>query len=106
MKYLFGILLMMSAYTFAQNTSVYGLWVSGTNEYVDIKEDNSFERYIFTNRVKQTLAKGTIKVVNKEIRVIRNDTLDDYKLCYYLGFETMVVCRPRSSSAWLFQKLR
>ncbi len=106
MKYLFGILLMMSTYTFAQNPKIYGLWVSGTNEYVNIKEDNSFERYVFTNRVKQTLAKGTIKIIDKEIRVIRNDTLDDYKLCYYVGFETMVVCKPRSSRAWLFQKLR
>ena len=99
MKKLFFILL--STFTFAKE-DIYGLWVSQEGEYVTIKENNTFERYT----KESTLAKGTIELTEEGMRIIRKDTLDNYQLCYYVGNETMVVCKPRDKKAWLFYKLR
>jgi hypothetical protein len=100
MKKLFFILL--STFTFAQE-DIYGLWVSQDGEYVTIRENNTFERY---TKNQTTLAKGTIELINEGMRIVRKDTLDTYQLCYYVGNETMVVCKPRDEKAWLFYKLR
>ena len=99
MKKLFFILL--STLTFAQQ-DVSGLWISQEGEYVNITE-NTFERYA---KDKTALAKGTIEVTGQEMFIIRKDTLDNYTLCYYVGNETMVVCKPRDEKAWLFYKIR
>ena len=99
MKKLFFILL--STFTFAQE-DIYGLWINQDGEYVTIRENNTFER--FTKEF--TLAKGNIELMEEGMRIVRKDTLDTYQLCYYVGNETMVVCRPRDEKAWLFYKLR
>lgn len=99
MKKLFFILL--STLTFAQQ-DVTGLWISQEGEFVTITE-NTFERY---TKDKTTLAKGTIEVTEQEMFIIRKDTLDNYTLCYYVGNETMVVCKPRDEKVWLFYKIR
>jgi len=39
------------------------------------------------------------------MRIFRKDTADSYELCYYVGYENMVICRPRSQKAWLWQKI-
>ncbi len=99
MKKLFFILL--STFTFAQE-DIYGLWVSQEGEYVTIRENNTFKRYT----KESTLAKGNIELTEEGMRIIRKDTLDNYQLCYYVGNETMVVCKPRDEKAWLFYKIR
>lgn len=99
MNKLFFILL--STFTFAQQ-DVTGLWISQSGEFVTITE-NTFERY---TKDKTTLAKGIIEVTEQEMFIIRKDTLDNYTLCYYVGNETMVVCKPRDEKAWLFYKIR
>ena len=99
MKKLFFILL--STLTFAQQ-DVLGLWISQEGEYVTITE-NTFKRF---TKDKTTLAKGTIEVTEQEMFIIRKDTLDNYTLCYYVGNETMVVCKPRDEKAWLFHKIK
>ena len=99
MKKLFFILL--STFTFAQE-DIYGLWVNQDGEYVTIQENNTFERYIKNS----ILSKGIVEIVDGEMLITRKDTLDNYKLCYYVGNETMVVCRPRDEKAWLFYKLK
>tara|TARA_X000001382_G_C3014582_1_gene129634 strand:- start:190 stop:489 length:300 start_codon:yes stop_codon:yes gene_type:complete len=99
MKKLFFILL--STLTFAQQ-DVTGLWISQEGEFVTITE-NTFERY---TKDKTTLAKGIIEVTEQEMFIIRKDTLDNYTLCYYVGNETMVVCKPRDEKVWLFYKIR
>jgi hypothetical protein len=108
MKYLFGILLMMSTYTFAQTPEIYGLWASQEGEFVEINYNNTFSRFkiISGSKKKKILSKGIVEIIDKELHIVRKDTIDGYKLCYYLGSETMAVCKPRSNKAWLFQKIK
>jgi len=95
------IFILLSTLTFAQQ-DVSGLWISQEGEYVNITE-NIFKRF---TKDKTTLAKGIIEVTEQEMFIIRKDTLDNYTLCYYVGNETMVVCKPRDEKAWLFYKIR
>ena len=106
MKKLFFIL--FSAISFAQTPEIYGLWVNGEGEFVEINYDNTFERFrvVPKTKFKQLLAKGIVEKVGEELHIIRKDTIDGYNLCYYMGNETLVICKPRSNQAWLWQKLR
>jgi len=63
MKYLFTtiLLLILSTHTFAQLNDAQGLWVSQEHEYVEIKLDNTFERYSLVNKTKSILAFGSIE---------------------------------------------
>ena len=51
------------------------------------------------------ITQGEVFEVNKELRVVRRDTIDTYDLCFYIGNENMVICRPRSHKAWLWTKI-
>jgi hypothetical protein len=106
MKKLFFIL--FSAISFAQTPEIYGLWVSQEGEFVEINYDNTFNRFkiIAGSKKKKILSEGIVEIIDKELHIVRKDTIDGYKLCYYLGNETMAVCKPRSNKAWLFQKIR
>tara|TARA_R110000744_G_scaffold92754_4_gene179477 strand:- start:581 stop:907 length:327 start_codon:yes stop_codon:yes gene_type:complete len=108
MKYLFttALLLILSTHTFAQLNNTQGLWVSQDHEYVEIKWDNTFERYSLVNKTKSILAFGSIELADGELQIIRKDTIAGYNLCYYIGSETLIICKPYSSKAWLFQKIR
>lgn len=113
MKYLFGallflFLLLMGTYTFAQPSEIYGLWYNQEGEFVEIDYNNDFNRFIVIpgSKKKRILARGKIEYIEKELRILRSDTADVYSLCYYIGNETMVICRPRSTKAWLWQKLK
>ena len=113
MKYLFGALLflyflLMGAWAYSQQKEIYGLWYNQEGEFVKIFENDTFNRFAVesvTNK-KITISKGTIEYVDKELRIVRKDTIDTYDLCYYVGNETMVICRPRSPKAWLWYKIR
>ena len=104
MKKLFFIL--FSAISFAQSPEIYGSWVNQEGEYVRINYNNTFDRFKIEPKTKEKiiLSKGIIKMDEKELHIIRKDTIDGYKLCYYIGNETMVICKPRSEKAWLWQK--
>jgi len=99
------ILLLFSAFAFAQNNDLYGLWVSQEGEYVIIRENNTFRRFIKNDTIK-VLAKGDLDVIDHEIFIFRKDTLDSYSLRYYRGNETMTICKPRDNKAWLFYKIK
>jgi hypothetical protein len=113
MKYLFGALLflyflLMGAWAYGQQDEIYGLWYNQEGEFVEIDYNDTFNRFIVIpqSKKKRILARGTIKYIEKELRIFRSDTSDVYNLCYYIGNETMVICKPRSTQAWLWQKLR
>ena len=113
MKYLFGALLflyllLMGTYAFGQQKEIYGLWYNQEGEFVKIFENDTFNRFSIEKgtRKKISISKGTIEYVNKELRIVRKDTIDTYDLCYYVGNETMVICKPRSHTAWLWQKIQ
>lgn len=105
MKKLFFIL--FSTISFAQSPEIYGFWVSLEGEYVKINRNNTFNRFKIKPETKEKiiLAKGIVKMSGKELHIIRKDTVDGYNLCYYVGNETMVICKPRSEKAWLWQKI-
>ena len=112
MKYLFGgllflFLLLMGTKVFAQSNEIYGLWANAEGEFVKIFENDTFNRFTVEANTKRkiTVSTGTIEYVNKELRIVRKDTIDTYDLCYYIGNETMVVCKPRSQQAWLWRKI-
>ena len=101
------LLLLFSLTTFAQAHQIYGLWYNAEGEFVKIFQNDTFNRFTVDvgTRKKITVSTGTIEYVNKELRIVRKDTVDTYDLCYYIGNETMVVCKPRSQRAWLWQKI-
>jgi|TARA_R110002033_G_scaffold53421_2_gene101419 hypothetical protein len=105
MKKLFFIL--FSTISFAQSPEIYGFWVSQEGEYVKINRNNTFNRFKIKPKTKEKiiLSKGIVKMSGKELHIIRKDTVDGYNLCYYVGNETMVICKPRSEKAWLWQKI-
>lgn len=103
MKKLFFIL--FSAISFAQEPEIYGTWANQENEFVTIDYDNTFKRFFLKNKRKIMIASGTVEIVDKELRIVRNDTTDNYNLCYYIGKETLVICKPRSTRAWLWQRI-
>lgn len=112
MKYLFGallflFLLLMGTKVFAQSNEIYGLWYNQEGEFVRIFQNDTFNRFSVESGTKKkiTISKGTIEYVDKELRIVRKDTTDTYDLCYYIGNETMVICKPRSSKAWLWYKI-
>ena len=102
------LLLLLSAQAFSQPPEIYGLWYNQEGEFVEIDYNDAFNRFIVIpgSKKKRILARGTIKYIEKELRILRSDTADVYNLCYYLGNETMVICKPRSTEAWLWQKLK
>ena len=105
MKYL---LILFSAISFAQSLEIYGFWASQDGEYVKINYDNTFSRFKIERGSKKNiiLAEGVVELVGKELRIIRKDTIDGYNLCYYVGNETLVICKPRSEKAWLLQRIQ
>ena len=102
------LLLLFSVISYAQMPEIYGLWYNQEGEFVEIDYNNTFNRFIVIkgNKKKKILARGNIKYVEKELRIFRSDTTDAYSLCYYIGNETMVICKPRSTKAWLWLKLK
>ena len=105
MKYL---LILFSAISFTQSPEIYGFWASQDGEYVKINYDNTFSRFKVERGSKKNiiLAKGIVELVGKELRITRKDTIDGYNLCYYVGNETLVICKPRSEKAWLLQRIQ
>ena len=101
------LLLLFSLTAFAQVPEIYGLWYNAEGEFVKIFQNDTFNRFTVEANTKRkiTVSTGTIEYVNKELRIVRNDTIDTYDLCYYIGNETMVVCKPRSQQAWLWRKI-
>ena len=101
------LLLLFSITLYSQSPEIYGLWYNTEGEFVRIFQNDTFNRFTVEAGTKKkiTVSTGTIEYVDKELPIVRKDTTDTYSLCYYIGNETMVVCRPRSQQAWLWQKI-
>ena len=98
-------LILFNTCVFTHAQSIYGLWVNQENEFLRIEGSGEFLRFTTINKKIVPITQGQVFEVDKELRVIRRDTTDTYDLCFYLGNETMVICRPRSKKAWLWNKL-
>jgi len=106
MKKIILLLLFISYNAFSQ-TNIYGMWGTVDGEYVEIFPDNTFKRYNLRglNKRKEILAEGYIEYDGERLEVYRTDTVDTYDLDYFMGYENMVITKPRESEAWLWEKL-
>ena len=89
------------------NPEIYGLWKNLDGEYVSIQLDNTFQRFEIDPITKQRIpiSNGTLEVVNDELHIVRRDTIDNYKLGFFVNMTTMVITKPRSRRAWLWFKI-
>ena len=106
-KIIFAILIATTCYS--QNENIYGLWYNSDKEYVEILNDNSFIRY-GKNQYggRKNLAIGYIEFYDEDqftMHVRRTDTILNYDLGYFIGNETMVIEKPNTPNAWLWQKI-
>tara|TARA_R110000803_G_scaffold2472_5_gene8418 strand:+ start:316 stop:663 length:348 start_codon:yes stop_codon:yes gene_type:complete len=80
-----------------------GLWSNIIDdEFLTINLNGSFVR---TDINKNLLASGVIKMMNHQLHIIRNDKQDKYNLIYSITGTTLVVIKPYSTEAWVFNKI-
>ena len=90
------------SYSAIENPSnIYGYWLNNESEILLIQLDNSFTR----SDKYSVLAEGKLEFIDNKILVFRTDTDEEYILEYYLGNETLVVMKPFSDEAWLFNRI-
>jgi len=107
------LMLMMGASTmmFSQTeeeavvlNNILGVWQNTDGEFLRITRD--LEQVIFQRASSTSIkAVGTIQLVEGEMHITRADVQDEYDLCYYVGSETMVICKPNQAKAWLWTKI-
>ena len=98
------VLLLFSVFTYAQDftDNIYGAWVNTEGETLIVNEMNEFVRSYHG----KVLAEGTITLVKGEMRVTRTDKNDGYDLGFFVGNETLIISRPKSTKAWLWYKIQ
>jgi hypothetical protein len=110
MKKVILILMMgVSSMVFSQTTSSFDS-ILGTYQNVEgefLKITNEFGKISFVRRTPTSIkAVGEIKLVDDEMHIVRKDVPTEYDLCYYVGNESLVICRPDSHRAWLWQRIK
>ena len=84
---------------------VYGIWQSVDNEFLRIARGPDGQAIFQRINGREMKAMGTIKVIDGEMQITRGDKDDQYVLAYFIGNTTMVITKPRSSQAWLWNKV-
>jgi hypothetical protein len=106
MKKIIFLFLLVNYNISAQNENIYGLWGNTEGEYVDITNDDMFVRYkVGQYNNKEILSQGYIEYYGKEMHIIRTDTVDNYNLGYFVGSENLVIAKPYSNRAWVWEKI-
>ena len=98
--------LFITSFCFAQKSqsippTLYGQWYNLDQELLIIQPNETFTR----RNTEGILASGRLQIVDGELRVIRDDIEDEYDLIFYIGNESFVVAKPRSTEAWIFLSL-
>ena len=83
------------------SSDFYGNWANLDGEILTIKVDNTFIRRSAT----EIKATGVLSMVDDQLRVTRTDSEQQYELMYYAGDFTLVITKPGSQEAWVFQRL-
>ena len=103
-KVIILLFLMVGSLAFGQEDVPYrmlGTWANMDNELLII--NRNLDKVVFIRKTKTKLkAAGTIKLQEGQLRIFRRDKDDEYDLAYFIGKETMVITKPRSSRAWLW----
>ena len=84
---------------------ILGVWQNTDGEAVQITRNGG--EVVFQRRNSNSiLAVGTITLVDGELHINRYDTQDEYRLAFFIGKETMVINKPRSTEAWLWIRVQ
>ena len=107
-KFLILFSLLVSSLAFGQEdipVSLFGVYANGDGEVLQINRD--LDQVVFQRRSKTRIeAAGTIEMVDGELHIVRADCKDEYNLAFFIGNETIVISKPRSTSAWLWNRLQ
>tara|TARA_A100001015_G_scaffold268143_1_gene318775 strand:+ start:1288 stop:1611 length:324 start_codon:yes stop_codon:yes gene_type:complete len=99
-----SLTLFLSTFSYSDNNNpdnIYGYWLNNDSEILLIQTNNTFTR----SDKYSVLAEGKLEFIDNKILVFRTDTEEEYILEYYLGKETLVVMKPFSDEAWLFNRI-
>ena len=83
------------------NPDFHGNWANLDGEILTINVDNTFIRRSAT----EIKATGVLSMVDNQLRVTRTDSEQEYELMYYAGDFTLVITKPGSQEAWVFQRM-
>lgn len=114
MKKLLVLLLVFSSFAYGQKEpeytdvpfEMYGVWRSIENEflkiYTNFEGETEFQRVVG----RKLASRGIIKRVGNELHIIRKDTTETYHLIFAIGNGNMVITKPNSDKAWLWDKVQ
>ena len=107
-KFLLLFTLVVSSLAFGQEEVPYdalGAWYNLDGEVLVISR--KAEKIVFVRKNKTAiLATGDITIEDGDMHINRFDNQDSYRLGFFIGNETMVITRPRSSRAWLWVRIQ
>jgi hypothetical protein len=113
MKKLLFLLLFISTFSYGQKVEytdvpfeMYGVWRSIENEFLKIYSDLDGKTVFQRVKDRTVLATGEIKRVGNELHILRSDNTEEYNLIFVLGESNMVITKPRSDAAWLWDKIQ
>ena len=107
-KLLVLLTVLFTSVIFAQNVDerLFGIWQNAdATEFLKI--DRDLDEITFERRDNSGLLSwGIITVTRRELRIERQDILDNYDLVYFIRDDVFVVAKPRSTQAWLWTKVQ
>lgn len=82
-----------------------GIWANMDGELLTVNRD--LDEMVFIRKTKtQIKAAGTISLEEGQLRINRKDRKDEYDLAFFIGKETMVITKPRSTRAWIWFRVQ
>lgn len=104
MRKLIYLFLLISSFTFGQDNAcpgdIYGAYVNSEGEVLQINTLGEFTR----TSGREILASGTVECVGGALRVYRSDGVT-YDLAFFIGSTSIVITRPNSTMAWVWNRL-
>lgn len=85
--------------------TIYGVWQNLDNEFVKIYSNLEGKTLFQRVEGRKLIASGEIKRVDNELHIIRTDNNDSYNLVFVASSNVLVIMKPRSDQAWLWQRV-
>lgn len=108
MKKLFYLITLVGSLAFGQEDVPYqmlGIWANMDGEVLTV--NRNLDEIIFIRKTKTKIeAVGTIELEDGQLRIVRSDKEDEYDLAFFIGKETMVITKPRSTTAWIWFRVQ
>ena len=115
MKKLFTLLFVLSTFAYGQKKEkikyvdvpfeMYGVWRSVENEFLRISSDLNGATKFQRVEGRRLLASGEIKRIGNQLHIIRSDSREEYNLVFIINNGNMVITKPNSDRAWLWEKV-